>query len=218
LRLQAQVASGKDWPVARKLKTFLTSLGFFDQAVAAPSMKAALQAWGADSNLFHQGFAREVDDPAIVEATMARPGIVLKRPIGSSGPFQESAELPTELPEENKRGQRRPKRPGKRTAAPKKTDGQTERQAALAFEREQEKRDRERRVEQARREKERARRDKAVAKAQAALDAAEREHGRKAAVIDQERAAVEKRSADEDARWHKLRSRLEAELRRARSQ
>ena len=80
--------------MARKLKTFLTSLGFFDQAVAAPSMKAALEAWGADSNLFHQGFAREVDDPAIVEATMARPGIVLKRPIGSSGPFREFRRAP----------------------------------------------------------------------------------------------------------------------------
>ena len=204
--------------MARKLKTYLTSLGFFDQAVAAPSMKAALQAWGADSNLFHQGFAREVDDPAIVEAAMARPGVVLKRPIGSSGPFQESAEIPTELPEANKRGQRQPNRPDQRTAAPKKIDRQAERQAALAFEREREERDRERRIEQARREKERARRDKAVAKAQAALDAAEREHGRKAAVIEQERAAVEKRSADEDARWNKLRSRLETELRRARSQ
>ncbi len=31
--------------------------GFFDLAVAAPSMKAALEAWGADSNLFHQGAA-----------------------------------------------------------------------------------------------------------------------------------------------------------------
>jgi hypothetical protein len=27
-----------------------TSLGFFDLATAAPSMKAALAAWGADSN------------------------------------------------------------------------------------------------------------------------------------------------------------------------
>jgi colicin import membrane protein len=200
--------------VARKLKTFLTSLGFFDQAVAAPSMKAALQAWGADSNLFHQGFAREVDDPAIVEATMARPGVVLKRPIGSRGPFRESAELPAELPAANRRAQA--KRPGKE-ASPKKIDAKAERQAALAFEREQEKRDRERQIEQARREKERARRDKAVARAQAALDAAEREHARKAAVIDRERDAAEKRSADEDARWRQLKSRLEAELRRARS-
>ena len=43
--------------MARKLKVFQTSLGFFDQAIAAPSMKAALEAWGADSNLFHQGAA-----------------------------------------------------------------------------------------------------------------------------------------------------------------
>jgi hypothetical protein len=40
--------------MARKLKTYQTSLGFFEQAIAAPSMKAALEAWGADSNLFHQ--------------------------------------------------------------------------------------------------------------------------------------------------------------------
>ncbi|MDI4234164.1 hypothetical protein OZ411_15225 [Bradyrhizobium sp. Arg237L] len=32
--------------MARKLKTYQTSLGFFDLAVAAPSMKAALEAWG----------------------------------------------------------------------------------------------------------------------------------------------------------------------------
>jgi hypothetical protein len=44
--------------MARKLKTYQTSLGFFDLAVAAPSMKAALEAWGADSNLFHQGRPR----------------------------------------------------------------------------------------------------------------------------------------------------------------
>ena len=41
--------------MARKLKTYQTSLGFFDLVIAAPSMKAALEAWGADSNLFHQG-------------------------------------------------------------------------------------------------------------------------------------------------------------------
>jgi hypothetical protein len=45
--------------MARKLKTYQTSLGFFDLAMAAPSMKAALEAWGADSNLFHHGAAKE---------------------------------------------------------------------------------------------------------------------------------------------------------------
>jgi hypothetical protein len=71
--------------MAKKLKTYQTSLGFYDQAIAAPSMKAALQAWGASSNLFHQGVAKETDDPDIVAATMAKPGIVLRRPVGSDG-------------------------------------------------------------------------------------------------------------------------------------
>src|SRR5437016_6334746 len=48
----------------RKLKTFVTESGFFELAVAAPSMKAALQDWGIDVNLFQQGLARRTDDPA----------------------------------------------------------------------------------------------------------------------------------------------------------
>jgi len=44
-------------------KVFQTSLGFYDQAIAAPSMKAALEAWGSNSNQFHQGAARETSDP-----------------------------------------------------------------------------------------------------------------------------------------------------------
>ena len=83
--------------MARKLKTYQTSLGFFDQAIAAPSMKAALEAWGADSNLFHQGAAKESHDPDVVAATMAKPGVVLKRPVGTDRPFGEHAELPTDL-------------------------------------------------------------------------------------------------------------------------
>jgi hypothetical protein len=62
--------------MARKLKIYQTSLGLFDQAIAAPSMKAALEACGADSNLFHQGAAKESDDPAVIAATMAKPGIL----------------------------------------------------------------------------------------------------------------------------------------------
>lgn len=80
--------------MARKLKTFQTSLGFYDLAIAAPSMKAALEAWGARSNLFHQGFAKETDDPDVVAVTISRPGMVLRRPAGSSGLFGERAALP----------------------------------------------------------------------------------------------------------------------------
>jgi len=84
--------------MARGLKTYVTSIGFFDLAVAAPSMKAALEAWGVRRNLFHQGLAWETDDPAIVKATMAKPGMVLKRAVGTKAPFREESELPTELP------------------------------------------------------------------------------------------------------------------------
>lgn len=59
--------------MVRKLKTYQTSLGFCDLAIAAPSMKAALEAWGAGTNLFHQGIAKETDDPDVVAATMSKP-------------------------------------------------------------------------------------------------------------------------------------------------
>src|ERR1700712_3170834 len=80
--------------MARKLRTYQAPLGFFDMAIAAPSMKAALKAWGADSNLFHQGVAKEADDPKVIAATMSKPGIILRRPVGSNGPFKEDARLP----------------------------------------------------------------------------------------------------------------------------
>src|SRR3981081_3779299 len=63
--------------MAKKLKTYETSLGFFDLAIAAPSMKAALEAWGADSDLFHQGAAKQSEDMDVVAATMAKPGVML---------------------------------------------------------------------------------------------------------------------------------------------
>jgi hypothetical protein len=80
--------------MARKLKTYQTSLGFFDLAVAAPSMKAALEAWGADSNLFHQGAAKESEDSDVIAATMAAPGVVLKRPVASSGRSKSTQSCP----------------------------------------------------------------------------------------------------------------------------
>jgi colicin import membrane protein len=86
--------------MARRLKTYQTSSGFFDLAVAPPSMKAAAEAWGSRTNVFKQGFAKETRDPAIVAATLAKQGVVLKRPVGSNGSFTEHAELPKDLPVE----------------------------------------------------------------------------------------------------------------------
>ncbi|MDA9408164.1 cell envelope biogenesis protein TolA [Bradyrhizobium sp. CCBAU 45384] len=201
--------------MARKLKTYITSLGFYDQAVAAPSMKAALEAWGASSNLFHQGAARETDDPDIVAVTMAKPGVVLRRPVGSTGRFTEHAELPTDLAEEE--GAKRPKRgqakPAKR---PAKVDDEAARKAAQDFEKEQRRRDAERRKEEAARERDRARRDKAIAKARADLEKAERAHEARVSNIEAERAALDERAEAEDARWEREREKLQTALRRAR--
>ena len=52
---------------------------------------------GADSNLFHQGAAGESDDPDVIAATLKRPGVVLKRPVGSDRSFNEQAALPANL-------------------------------------------------------------------------------------------------------------------------
>lgn len=74
----------KDKPRRQKLKVFRTPIGFHDAFVAAPSRKAALEAWGADSNIFAQGIAEEVTDPGLIEEALARPGEVIRRLRGSA--------------------------------------------------------------------------------------------------------------------------------------
>lgn len=200
----------------RKLKTYQTSLGFYDLAIAAPSMKAALEAWGAGSNLFHQGHAKETEDPDIVAATMAKPGVVLKRPAGSGGPFAEHADLP-DLDDDGAKPKKSRRPEPKRRAAPK-ISLKDSRKAAAAFERKQKRRDAERRREEAAREKERAKREKLVAKAQAALDAAQREHDERSEDLEAERRDLDKRTEAEDARWEAEREKLREALRLAREQ
>jgi hypothetical protein len=202
--------------MAKKFKIYQTSLGFFDLAIAAPSMKAALEAWGADSNLFHQGAAKEGLDPEIIAATMAKPGVVLRRPVGTDRPFSEHAELPTDLggggPTKVVR-----KSKGLKAEQPssRPVDQVAERKAAFDYERERRSRELERTKEEAARQKERERRQQAVGKAQTALDKAEQEHAKRAAAIQAEADALEKRSQAEKARWDKEKKRLEAALRRA---
>jgi colicin import membrane protein len=199
--------------MARRLKTYQTSSGFFDLAVAAPSMKAAAEAWGSRTNVFKQGFATETRDPGIVAATMAKPGVVLRRPVGSHGPFTEHAELPKDLPVEKVRAKQA--KPQKERHSPK-IDGKAPRSAALAFEREQKRRESARRKEDAAREKGRKRREQAVAKVEKAVEAAKREHETKAKKIENDRTVLDRRSKAEDARWEKQRQKLETSLRRAR--
>ena len=68
----------------QKLKVFRTPIGFHDAYVAAPSQKAALEAWGADSNIFAQGIAEQVTDPKLMEDALASPGKVIKKVRGSA--------------------------------------------------------------------------------------------------------------------------------------
>ncbi|WFU16442.1 cell envelope biogenesis protein TolA [Bradyrhizobium sp. CB3481] len=204
--------------MAKKLKTYETSLGFFDLAIAAPSMKAALEAWGADSNLFHQGAARQSENPNIIAATMAAPGVVLKRPVGSNGPFKEQAELPTDLAGDRGSKTSDRKSQGRNAQKPSRrgNDEATDGKVALAFEKEHNRRARERAKEEAALEKEPERRQHAIDKAQGALDAARRKHEEKVAGIRAELEALEKESRAEGARWEKEMTRLQAALRRAR--
>lgn len=204
--------------MSRKLKVYQTSLGFFDLAVAVPSKAAALRAWNTRQNLFQQGFAIQSDDKNVIAAAMAHPGVVLRRPVGSKGRFQEHAQLPTadslamhlqrrEVP----RKESKPPRPTK----PKESDEKAERNATAAFEKEERRRELRRQKDEAAAAKIRARRHAAMEKAKSALEKARREHEKRTAFIEKDREALEGRAKEEDIRWEKLKSRLEAALQKA---
>jgi colicin import membrane protein len=182
----------------RKLKIYQTSIGFFDLAIAAPSMKAALEVWGVRANLFHKGFAKQTDDPAIVAATMANPGIVLKRAVGSNGGFSEHAELPGDL-----------------TGGKRARPGMVADQPAIPNAKDQKRRDSERRRQAAAQEAEQERRAQAIAKAETALKGAKRIHAVKTEEIAAARSELDRQSKAEEARWDKQRAKLEAALTRA---
>ena len=75
-----------------KIKVFSANLGFYEAAVAARSQKMALAHWGVTRDLFREDSARESHDPKAVEAAMRKVGMVVRRPIGSAGPFEERKE------------------------------------------------------------------------------------------------------------------------------
>lgn len=207
--------------MARKLKTFVTSIGFYDLAVAAPSMKAAIEAWGSRQNLFHQGLASETQDPAVVEAAMAKPGVVLRRAVGTNRPYQEQADPPNSLPVRAPKPEpvrRKPAAPKPKAAA----DPKTQQAAILSFEKAKAKREEARRrqeaaqaKEQAATEREDAHRRKAVAKARAALDQARKHHDQKLRQLETDRQAAEDRISAEQDRWRQEEKHLERKVREA---
>lgn len=78
----------------RPLKVFRAHLGFYDSIVAAPSQKAALEAWGAGKSEFSHGFADVTQDTKAVAAALAQPGVVLRRPFGSGADFKSQPDAP----------------------------------------------------------------------------------------------------------------------------
>ena len=190
----------------KKLKTYQTSIGFFDLALAAPSMKAALEAWGSESNLFHQGAAVETDDGAIVAATMAKPGVVLKRPVGSTGAFGEHAALPKFSTNETSRTVTPIK---SKTSARMPINDATARKAAVHFDMEKKRREVERRRDEAANAKENERRQRAVAKALSNLEDFRRKHEDRAKALETERAAIDEQLDAGEKRWMTQRRKLE---------
>ncbi|MFN3387787.1 MAG: hypothetical protein ACK40O_02575 [Allosphingosinicella sp.] len=69
---------------APRLKVFRTPIGFHDAYVAAPSQKAAIEAWGSGKDIFARGEAELVTDPALTAKPLADPGRVIKRLRGSA--------------------------------------------------------------------------------------------------------------------------------------
>jgi hypothetical protein len=95
-----------------KLKVYRTPIGFHDAYVAAPSMKAALRAWGTEKNLFSRGGAELVTDPKLTKEPLASPGEVIKRPRGSAAEHRKAAGSGKEAVGEGKAAaERKPVRP-----------------------------------------------------------------------------------------------------------
>lgn len=57
-----------------RLKVFRTQIGLHQWLVAAPSQKAALEAWDVKENLFAIGAAKTVADKASIDLAMRTPG------------------------------------------------------------------------------------------------------------------------------------------------
>lgn len=143
-----------------RLKVFCTTSGFQDAVVAAPSRPAALKAWGAKTDLFSMGVAKQVSDPKLVKRALARPGEVIR--FSRSGGHEEAK--PARKPA--RKTARPPSRA--RLAAAEEQLARLEKEQAA----ERDKLDRELKAIERRREQVKRRHKKARATAEARLEAA----------------------------------------------
>ena len=119
--------------MARQLKVFRGHFGFYDTVIAAPSQKAALEAWGLSASAFADGAAAITNDVKAVEAALAKPGVVLKRPFGSNGAFKENPDpivLPASSPRESKKSAAQKRKEKKAADEARRAEAQRELRAA----------------------------------------------------------------------------------------
>lgn len=103
-----------------KLKVFRMPIGFHDAYVAAPSQKAAIEAWGSDRDVFRRGEAEEIADPALIKEPLARPGEVIKKLRGTAE--EQLAALPPNKPRKRRAAKEEPQpSPAKSKPHPKPT-------------------------------------------------------------------------------------------------
>lgn len=115
-----------------KLKVFQTHIGFHDLVVAAPSMKAAADAWGTSVRVFAQGFASVTHDAGAVTAALASPGQVLKRVHGQAGAYklQPDAPAPPKRKPKDRKAEAQAAREKARQAAEEKREEMAEKKRA----------------------------------------------------------------------------------------
>lgn len=203
--------------MAKKLKVYQTSIGFFDLAVAAPSMKAAAQAWGSDPDIFKRGFAKQTEDPKVMEAAKATPGVVLRRPVGSREKFTEKAALPR-APEASQRAQ---KDTAQREHVGRKADTKSAEEVALKASAALEKEKNREALDCAKAEVKRAReirqRELVIAKANTVFERARSRHEDAMNSIKQRREQLDKKEADEGKRWEREQQAYDASLKEAKA-
>jgi colicin import membrane protein len=178
----------------RKLKTFMTQVGFYEYAVAVPTKKAAVEILGVSQHDFQHGQVQQTDDQKIIDQTQSKPGVVLARGVGTKGKFLEHAKLPSlktlESAIENRsksKKERVQKDVDRKKAARKKTNEERRRvEQEKAFKRDE------------------ARRKKAAA----ALQHAERRHIEIMKDLNSERDKIFTRIQKEEDRWKQERRRL----------
>lgn len=79
----------------RRLKVYRTTLGFYEGIVAAPSQKAALEAWGTTRNLFAEGVASVVTEKQLEQEALAHPGEVIRKPLSDEAGYVAAAKAPS---------------------------------------------------------------------------------------------------------------------------